>query len=195
MIKIFILMFWNGSRLYVYIKRRIYVDTRLHHMLDLKMNIPFFQHGLPGVVQNGSSKLAIRKPTKWGDKLEKKCYCIMQRACSGLLGWRRWWLFQKKSCCVVFLQLCGWTGSIAQRSPLTEHCEVALKLLNWSSIHHHLRSLDAPHMATSKDGSAGPSHLFSPTTGTEHYISLVKYWHIPHIHHHQSWQSCHTTES
>ena len=50
-------------------KRRIYVDTRLHHMLDLTMNIPFFQRGdFPGVVQNGSEAIILADPWTNGTK-------------------------------------------------------------------------------------------------------------------------------
>ena len=50
-------------------KRRIYVDTRLHHMLDLTMNIPFFQRGdFPGVVQNGSEAIILANPWSGGTK-------------------------------------------------------------------------------------------------------------------------------
>ena len=50
-------------------KRRIYVDTRLHHMLDLTMNIPFFQRGdFPGVVQNGSEAIVLPNPWLSGTK-------------------------------------------------------------------------------------------------------------------------------
>jgi hypothetical protein len=84
MIKISILMCWNGIKtlcmLYfpqipssvtnpILHKRRIYVDTRLHHMLDLTMNIPFFQRGeFPGVVQNGSEAIILADPWSNGTK-------------------------------------------------------------------------------------------------------------------------------
>ena len=88
MIKISILMRWNGIKtlcmfffsplaisssvlliLFYFIKRRIYVDTRLHHMLDLTMNMPFFQRGdFPGVVQNGSEAIILADPWTNGTK-------------------------------------------------------------------------------------------------------------------------------
>ena len=50
-------------------QRRIYVDSRLHHMLDLTMNIPFFQRGdFPGVVQNGSEAIILADPWSNGTK-------------------------------------------------------------------------------------------------------------------------------
>ena len=87
MIKISILMRWNGMKtlcmffflplqvssyvllILFFMKRRIYVDTRLHHMLDLTMNIPFFQRGdFPGVVQNGSEAIILADPWTNGTK-------------------------------------------------------------------------------------------------------------------------------
>ena len=54
---------------FILYKRRIYVDTRLHHMLDLTMNIPFFQRGdFPGVVQNGSEAIILGDPWSNGTK-------------------------------------------------------------------------------------------------------------------------------
>ena len=53
----------------VFYKRRIYVDSRLHHMLDLTMNIPFFERGnFPGVVQNGSEAIILADPWSNGTK-------------------------------------------------------------------------------------------------------------------------------
>jgi hypothetical protein len=42
---------------------RIYVDTRLHHTLDLRFDRPFFTRGgFPPVVQNGSDYIALQNP-------------------------------------------------------------------------------------------------------------------------------------
>lgn len=47
--------------------RRVYVDTRLHHLIELKFNIPFFKRGdFPGVVQNGSEAVILENPWKNG---------------------------------------------------------------------------------------------------------------------------------
>jgi hypothetical protein len=80
MIKISIHMYWSGIKTlcmffsahflpssthsnFILYKRRIYVDTRLHHMLDLTLNIPFFQRGdFPAVVQNGSEAIILANP-------------------------------------------------------------------------------------------------------------------------------------
>jgi len=49
--------------------RRIYVDTRLHHMLDLRLNVPFFERGdFPPVVQNGSEAIVLKNPWVNGTK-------------------------------------------------------------------------------------------------------------------------------
>ena len=43
--------------------RRIYVDTRLHTLLDLKFDKPFFKRGeFPQVVYNGSTPVALQNP-------------------------------------------------------------------------------------------------------------------------------------
>jgi hypothetical protein len=44
-------------------RRRIYVDTRLHTLLDLRFDQPFFRRGaFPDVVFNGSSLVALQDP-------------------------------------------------------------------------------------------------------------------------------------
>ena len=43
--------------------RRIYVDTRLHTLLDLRFDKPFFKRGeFPQVVYNGSTPVALQDP-------------------------------------------------------------------------------------------------------------------------------------
>jgi len=47
--------------------RRIYVDNRLQHMLDLRFDIPFFQRGqFPTSVANGSQE--ILTPNPWSGR-------------------------------------------------------------------------------------------------------------------------------
>ena len=47
----------------IFCERRIYVDTRLHHMLQLNFNEPFFKRGdFPGVVQNNSEAVILTNP-------------------------------------------------------------------------------------------------------------------------------------
>lgn len=42
---------------------RIYVDTRLHYMLELSFNEPFFTRGnFPSVVQNGTEPIVLQNP-------------------------------------------------------------------------------------------------------------------------------------
>jgi len=71
-------------------QRRIYVDTRLHHLLELKMNIPFFQRGeFPGVVQNGSEAIILENPWSGGStsapfdqcQFPSHCLCIEASRC------------------------------------------------------------------------------------------------------------------
>ena len=49
--------------------RRIYVDSRLHHYLDLRMNVDFWTRGdFPAVVQNGSEAIILENPWVNGTK-------------------------------------------------------------------------------------------------------------------------------
>lgn len=49
--------------------RRIYVDSRLHHYLDLSMNVDFWKRGdFPAVVQNGSEAIILENPWVNGTK-------------------------------------------------------------------------------------------------------------------------------
>jgi hypothetical protein len=42
---------------------RIFVDTRLHHVLDLRFKKPFFELGdFPGVVQNATDTIILENP-------------------------------------------------------------------------------------------------------------------------------------
>jgi beta-glucanase (GH16 family) len=73
---------------------RIYVDTRLHHMLDMRFNKPFWARGeFPAVVQNGSNTIALTDP--WQAKatvtnaapFDQQFYLIMNVAVGGTNGW------------------------------------------------------------------------------------------------------------
>jgi beta-glucanase (GH16 family) len=70
---------------------RIYVDTRLHHMMDIRFNIPFFQRGqFPPVVQNGSDYIALKNPWANGTMaapFDHKFYLILNVAVGGTNGW------------------------------------------------------------------------------------------------------------
>ena len=44
-------------------RSRIYVDNRLHHMLSLSINQPFWDRGdFPQVINNGSEYIALNNP-------------------------------------------------------------------------------------------------------------------------------------
>ena len=44
-------------------RSRIYVDNRLHHMMALNINKPFWERGdFPQVVSNGSDYIALKNP-------------------------------------------------------------------------------------------------------------------------------------
>ena len=70
---------------------RIYVDSRLHHMLELNFNEPFFTRGdFPPFVANGSTTIAT--PNPWANAsnaapFDKPFYLIMNVAVGGTNGW------------------------------------------------------------------------------------------------------------
>ncbi|KAJ8517883.1 hypothetical protein ONZ45_g4983 [Pleurotus djamor] len=70
---------------------RLSVDSRLHHMLDLVINVPFFERGdFPPVVQNGSSTIVLKNPWVNGTKaapFDQKFYLILNVAVGGTNGW------------------------------------------------------------------------------------------------------------
>lgn len=50
-------------------KSRIYVDTRLHHLLDLRIKKSFWEKGeFPRVAQNGSEAVVLTNPWVDGNK-------------------------------------------------------------------------------------------------------------------------------
>lgn len=64
---------------------RIYVDTRLHTLLDMRFNKPFFQRGdFPQVVFNGSDLVALQNPWVNGtnaspfDQGQGFIFCLLQ---------------------------------------------------------------------------------------------------------------------
>ena len=51
----------TSKKLYIY--RRIYVDTRLHTLLDFRFDQPFFQRGdFPQIIFNGSGLAPLPNP-------------------------------------------------------------------------------------------------------------------------------------
>jgi hypothetical protein len=70
---------------------RMYVDKRLHHMLDLRLNIPFFDRGdFPPVVQNGSESIVLKNPWVNGTKaapFDQLFYLILDVGVGGTNGW------------------------------------------------------------------------------------------------------------
>lgn len=79
--------------LFLFACRRIYVDTRLHHLLDLRINQPFFDRGdFPAVVQNGSEAVILQNPWVNGTKAAP----FDQRQCV--------WLSVLQSCLSTLIQ-------------------------------------------------------------------------------------------
>jgi len=70
---------------------RIYVDTRLHFMLELSFNEPFFSRGdFPSVVQNGSTPIVLENPWVNGTNatpFDQPFYLILDLAVGGTNGW------------------------------------------------------------------------------------------------------------
>ena len=70
---------------------RIYVDSRLHHMLEVSFNKPFFDRGdFPPYVANGS--VTIQTPNPWlngttAAPFDQSFYLIMNVAVGGTNGW------------------------------------------------------------------------------------------------------------
>ncbi|KAI0033592.1 glycoside hydrolase family 16 protein [Vararia minispora EC-137] len=70
---------------------RIYVDSRLQHMLDLSFNIPFFQRGdFPASVSNASQEIILKNP--WLGRgnsapFDQPFYLILDVAVGGTNGW------------------------------------------------------------------------------------------------------------
>jgi hypothetical protein len=70
------------------------VDSRLHHMLDMRFNEPFWKRGdFPAVVQNGSDSTVL--PNPWAHNFtvpnaapfDQEFYLIMNVAVGGTNGW------------------------------------------------------------------------------------------------------------
>ncbi|KAF8236768.1 concanavalin A-like lectin/glucanase [Tricholoma matsutake] len=70
---------------------RIYVDTRLHTLLDMRFNQPFFKRGqFPSVVYNGSSLVALQNPWINGTNatpFDQEFYLILNVAVGSTNGW------------------------------------------------------------------------------------------------------------
>jgi len=70
---------------------RIYVDTRLHTLLDMRFNKPFFDRGeFPSVVYNGSSLSALQNPWINGTNatpFDQDFYLIFNVAVGSTNGW------------------------------------------------------------------------------------------------------------
>ncbi|KIK46821.1 glycoside hydrolase family 16 protein [Suillus luteus UH-Slu-Lm8-n1] len=70
---------------------RIYVDTRLHYMLELSFNEPFFTRGnFPSVVQNGTEPIVLQNPWINGTNatpFDQPFYLILNLAVGGTNGW------------------------------------------------------------------------------------------------------------
>ncbi|KAJ4002310.1 GH16 beta-1,3-glucan recognition protein [Lentinula boryana] len=70
---------------------RLYVDSRLHHMLELNINEAFWDRGdFPAVVQNGSEVVALENPWINGTNaapFDQRFYLILDVGVGGTNGW------------------------------------------------------------------------------------------------------------
>ncbi|KAI0791239.1 concanavalin A-like lectin/glucanase domain-containing protein [Abortiporus biennis] len=70
---------------------RIYVDSRLHKLIDLRFNEPFFERGdFPQTVANGSQWMVTPNPWKDGTNaspFDKPFYLVMNLGVGGTNGW------------------------------------------------------------------------------------------------------------
>jgi beta-glucanase (GH16 family) len=71
---------------------RIYIDSRLHHMLEVNVGKQsFWDRGdFPSVVQNGSDSVVLQNPWVNGSSaapFDQKFYLIMNVAVGGTNGW------------------------------------------------------------------------------------------------------------
>ncbi|RDB22986.1 Beta-1,3-glucan-binding protein [Hypsizygus marmoreus] len=70
---------------------RIYVDTRLHTLLDIRFNKPFFQRGdFPPVIFNGSDLVALQNPWINGTNatpFDQEFFLILNVAVGSTNGW------------------------------------------------------------------------------------------------------------
>ncbi|KIK65210.1 glycoside hydrolase family 16 protein [Collybiopsis luxurians FD-317 M1] len=70
---------------------RIYVDSRLHHMLELKLNEAFWDRGdFPSTIQNGSQIVGLNNPWVNGTKaapFDQRFYLILDVGIGGTNGW------------------------------------------------------------------------------------------------------------
>ncbi|KAG2155258.1 glycoside hydrolase family 16 protein [Suillus bovinus] len=70
---------------------RIYVDTRLHYMLQVSFNEPFFSRGnFPSVVENGTQPIVLKNPWINGTNaspFDQPFYLILDLAVGGTNGW------------------------------------------------------------------------------------------------------------
>ncbi|KAF9552143.1 GH16 beta-1,3-glucan recognition protein [Agrocybe pediades] len=118
---------------------RVYVDTRLHKLLDLRFNIPFFKRGdFPPVVQNGSEAVILENPWKEGSNaapFDQPFYLILNVAVGGTNGWfpdgngGKPWLDGSKTAMSDFWTkrnqwASTWSSNVEERSLVVEHVKM-----------------------------------------------------------------------
>ncbi|KAF8876123.1 ectomycorrhiza-upregulated GH16 glucan endo-1,3-beta-glucosidase precursor [Gymnopilus junonius] len=118
---------------------RISVDTRLHTLLDMKFNIPFFKRGdFPEVINNGSSLVALENPWINGTNatpFDQEFYLIMNVAVGSTNGWfpeaqgNKPWLDQAKNpphdfAAAVSQWYPTWPSSVQDRAMIVDYVKM-----------------------------------------------------------------------
>ncbi|KAF5353816.1 hypothetical protein D9758_010572 [Tetrapyrgos nigripes] len=126
---------------------RIYVDSRLHNMMDLRVKKGFWDRGdFPAVVQNGSDVIALQDPWVNGTKaapFDQRFYLILNVAVGGTNGWfpdgpeKPWLDGSSSEYPVDHHHSYSWSWTLVPKYllPLTSHvCRVGLStelIINW----------------------------------------------------------------
>ncbi|KAF8065368.1 concanavalin A-like lectin/glucanase domain-containing protein [Lyophyllum atratum] len=118
---------------------RIYVDTRLHTLLDMRFNKPFFQRGeFPEVVFNGSSLVALQNPWVNGTNatpFDQEFYLILNVAVGSTTGWfpegqgNKPWLDRAQNPLLDFAKAEGewyptWPGTAERRGMVVDYVKM-----------------------------------------------------------------------
>ncbi|TFK38507.1 GH16 beta-1,3-glucan recognition protein [Crucibulum laeve] len=118
---------------------RLYVDTRLHHLLDLRMKKQsFWERGdFPAVIQNGSEAVILNNPWVNGTKaapFDQSFYLIMNVAVGGTNGWfpdgdEKPWLDGSTTAMSDFWRtkdkwLPSWPSKVEDRAMVVDHVKM-----------------------------------------------------------------------
>ncbi|CAA7271076.1 unnamed protein product [Cyclocybe aegerita] len=118
---------------------RIYVNTRLHTLLDMRFNKPFFQRGeFPDVIFNGSSLVALQNPWINGTNatpFDQEFFLILNVAVGSTNGWfpegqgDKPWLDRAQSPPLDFARAIGqwyptWPSNLEDRAMVVDYVKM-----------------------------------------------------------------------